>query len=92
MSRVVVVNDRDNVATALDMLPPGARIEAGGHSVVVRDAIPSGHKLALVRILSGEAVVKYGSSIGTATADIEAGSHVHVHNLAGARGRGDLRT
>jgi len=35
--------------------------------------------------------VKYGSPIGTATSDIAAGAHVHLHNLASARGRGDLR-
>ena len=39
---------------------------------------------------AGEPVVKYGSPIGTASADIAAGSHVHTHNLASTRGRGDL--
>jgi altronate dehydratase small subunit len=34
--------------------------------------------------------MKYGSVIGTAIADIEAGSHVHTHNVASTRGRGDL--
>jgi hypothetical protein len=34
--------------------------------------------------------VKYGSSIGTATADIPAGAHVHTQNVASTRGRGDL--
>jgi altronate dehydratase small subunit len=90
MSRVLVISERDNVATALDPLQAGERIETAGHSVVVREAIPSGHKVALTRIASGDVVVKYGSAIGTATADISPGSHVHVHNLAGARGRGDL--
>ena len=55
-----------------------------------RETIASGHKMALTRIASGEPVVKYGSPIGTATVDIEAGAHVHVHNVASARGRGDL--
>jgi len=41
-------------------------------------------------IRAGEAVVKYGSPIGTASADIAAGAHVHTHNVASARGRGDL--
>jgi altronate dehydratase len=91
MSPVVVVNERDNVATALEALAPGVRLEAAGHLVLVREAIPGGHKVALVRIARGEAVIKYGNSIGAATADIEAGMHVHVHNVAGARGRGDLR-
>ncbi len=32
---------------------------------------------------------KYGQVIGRATKDIEAGGHVHVHNLESTRGRGD---
>ena len=41
-------------------------------------------------IHAGEAVIKYGSPIGLATAEIAAGAHVHTHNLASTRGRGDL--
>jgi len=33
-----------------------------------------------------------GSAIGTASADIAAGAHVHTHNVASGRGRGDLDT
>lgn len=40
-----------------------------------------GHKYALVPIKAGENVIKYGSPIGHATEDIEAGAHVHTHNL-----------
>ena len=35
-------------------------------------------------------VIKYGSPIGVATATIPPGAHVHTHNVASARGRGDL--
>jgi hypothetical protein len=34
--------------------------------------------------------VKYGSAIGTATSAIQAGAHVHTHNVSSSRGRGDL--
>ena len=34
--------------------------------------------------------MKYGNPIGTATTDIAAGSHVHIHNVSSGRGRGDL--
>ncbi len=46
--------------------------------------------MALRIIRAGEAVIKYGSPIGLATAEIPAGSHVHTHNVASTRGRGDL--
>ena len=87
--RVIVITPRDNVATALDPLAPGQTIEANGHRITVRDAIASGHKIALEPSASGRSIVKYGSAIGTATADIAAGSHVHTHNVASERGRGD---
>lgn len=87
--RVIVITPRDNVATALEALAPGQTIDANGRQVTVRDAIASGHKVALSAIAAGSAVVKYGSAIGTATKDIAAGSHVHTHNVASERGRGD---
>ena len=47
-------------------------------NVEVRD---NGHKYALKFIKEGENIIKYGSPIGHATQDIEAGEHVHKHNL-----------
>ena len=88
--KVIVISARDNVATALEPLSPGQSIDVSGGTVVVREAIASGHKVALSRIAAGEPVLKYGNVIGTASVDIEAGTHVHVHNVASARGRGDL--
>jgi hypothetical protein len=88
--KVIVITARDNVATALEPLQPGERLNVDGASIDVRDAIAVGHKVALTRIGTGAAVVKYGSPIGTATREIEPGSHVHTHNVASGRGRGDL--
>jgi hypothetical protein len=88
--RALVISARDNVATALDDLEAGARVEVGEQSLAVAERIPRGHKVALRPIAGGEAILKYGSPIGTATADIPAGTHVHIHNVASARGRGDL--
>ncbi|MCL5743306.1 MAG: altronate dehydratase family protein, partial [Acidobacteria bacterium] len=72
----------DNVAVARVPLSPGASLEIGGMALAVREAVPAGHKIALARIRAGEFVRRYGETIGRATRDIEAGSHVHVHNLA----------
>ena len=87
---VIVISAGDTVATALEALEPGRTLAAGDDPVTVRDAIPRGHKVALSRIAPGAAVVKYGSSIGVATEEILPGAHVHTHNVASARGRGDL--
>ena len=90
MKPVLVISERDNVATALQALEPGRDLTLARGHVAVRDAVPSGHKIALCVIHAGEAVIKYGSPIGLATAEIPAGAHVHTHNLASTRGRGDL--
>ena len=90
MNAVLVISARDNVATALEALEPGRTIQFGAHTLRVTGAIPRGHKIAIRAITAGEAVVKYGSPIGRASADIAAGAHVHTHNVASTRGRGDL--
>lgn len=76
----------DNVATVLRAVAPGEAVRlGGGEAVPAQDAIPLCHKLALRPIRAGEAVVKYGHPIGVATAAIEPGRHVHVHNMRSAR-------
>lgn len=91
VSDIIIITPRDNVATALEPLAAGQTINANGHQITVREPIASGHKVALTPIGVGENVVKYGNPIGTATADIAAGTHVHVHNVASTRGRGDQK-
>jgi altronate dehydratase len=90
VTAVLVISERDNVATALEALESGRAIQLSAHTLLVAEAIPRGHKIALRAIPAGDAVVKYGSPIGRASADIAAGTHVHTHNLASGRGRGDL--
>lgn len=83
------------MATALADLAAGTEVEsplpgASAARLTVRSAIPFGHKLALLPIGRGQAVIKYGEVIGLATQDIAPGEHVHVHNVESQRGRGDL--
>jgi hypothetical protein len=91
MKPVLMISGRDNVATALEALAAGREIDVNGRAVIVREPIPTGHKVAVRPIPAGEVVIKYGSPIGTATAAIAPGDHVHVHNVASARGRGDIQ-
>jgi altronate dehydratase len=86
---IIVISDADNVATALEPLDAG-QVLTGAGSITVREPIPRGHKVALRAIAAGAAVMKYGSPIGLATADIPPGAHVHTHNVSSSRGRGDL--
>jgi altronate dehydratase small subunit len=80
----------DNVVTAIDDLEAGATISYDGETVELVEDVPFGHKIALVDFESGDDVVKYGETIGTATDPIEPGEWVHTHNCESARGRGDI--
>lgn len=90
---VIVMDERDHVATALRELQPGEAVtcEVAGvtRAVAVIQVIPFGHKVAIVPIAEGDHVRKYGEVIGRANCGIPVGSHVHVHNIEGIRGRGD---
>ena len=65
--------------------------EKTGRSVTALDAIPFGFKIAVRPMKKGNPVIKYGLPIGVASRDIAPGSLVHIHNIEGARGRGDLK-
>jgi altronate dehydratase small subunit len=86
----IVISTADNVATALEGLEAGQHLQVGSSSVTLAEAIPRGHKFAIAPIRAGQKVMKYGSAIGNATTDIAPGAHVHTHNVASTRGRGDL--
>ena len=90
----IVLNPKDNVAVALQDIKAGSEVELkiGPQNalVTIGEPINFGHKFSLKHIEPGEPIVKYGEVIGEATAAIEPGYHVHLHNLASRRGRGDL--
>lgn len=90
MTNALVIHPQDNVAVALRDLAPGDALEMAEGTpqpaIIAQEAIPFGHKVALAPITNGATVIKYGESIGLATADIQPGEHVHVHNLRSVRG------
>ena len=79
--RVLALDADDSVANALEPLAPGDHIHAHGRDVVVKEAVPMGHKVAVSAIRAGAAVLKFGEPIGIARCDIEPGCHVHTHNV-----------
>ena len=90
----LIIKKIDNVATALQDIEPGNFVTAKHgeerFTIEARDKIPFGFKIALKNIPKGEPIIKYGEVIGRASIDIEEGALVHIHNLEGTRGRGDL--
>jgi altronate hydrolase len=77
---VIRIHADDNVVIARQQLMSGAVLTTEG--VTVSGLIPPGHKVASRAIAVGEPVIRYGQTIGAATAPIAPGQHVHVHNLA----------
>jgi len=92
--KVIVINEKDNVATALEPLSAGTKVsvevQGATEKIKLLSDIPMGHKLALRDMEEGEAVIKYGEPIGQSTVRITRGEHVHVHNVV-SQPRGGLR-
>ena len=51
------------------------------------EPIPYQHKFSVADIDPGEEIIKDDMSIGYATDEIQAGRHVHVHNMTGRRSK-----
>ena len=77
MPDFIHIHPNDNVAVALKTVPAGT-VFAG---VAAAAEIPQGHKMALKPMAEGDQVVKYGFSIGHATASVAPGEWVHTHNM-----------
>jgi galactarate dehydratase len=81
----ILMHEKDNVAIVANDggLPPGTVLPPGvpGAGLALRDKVPQGHKVALVDIASGQAVLRYNVAIGYALQDIAAGSWVHERLL-----------
>ena len=88
------LSERDNVATLLEDAASGTEVPVRfgkeTSDVAAVEDIPFGFKVAVADIAKGAAIIKYGEAIGIAARDIKRGEMVHIHNLEGARGRGDL--
>ena len=79
--RLLVLSPDDNVAVACQDLAAGTAVTLGRDGVALQGDIELGHKVACRAISKGEKIVKYGAPVGSATDDIKAGEHVHLHNM-----------
>ncbi|HXZ51946.1 MAG TPA: UxaA family hydrolase, partial [Burkholderiales bacterium] len=73
------LHPNDDVVIARVEIPTGTLV--AGEKVRAATRIPAGHKLAVRDIAAGQPVKRYDQIIGFATSAIQAGEHVHVHNL-----------
>jgi altronate hydrolase len=77
MPDFIHIHPDDNVAVALRPIAAGT-VFAG---ITATADIPQGHKMALAPLAANDQVIKYGFSIGHATAEIAPGAWVHTHNM-----------
>ncbi|MDN3920591.1 UxaA family hydrolase [Roseateles violae] len=78
-SPLIRLHANDNILVAREPIALGQQIEDLG--LRVRAQVAAGHKIAAQAIAAGAQVRKYNTVIGFAARDIEAGEHVHTHNL-----------
>lgn len=91
MIHFIVHGRKDTVGVAAVDLEAGQ--EANGWNMesdetirqTVSEAIPLGHKIALRDVDEGGVVTKYNVPVGKTIRRIQAGEHVHTHNLKTAR-------
>lgn len=77
MDKAIIINEKDNVAVALENLTKGDSC----FGITLKTDVPEKHKFSLKDISAGEKVIKYGFPIGIAETDIKCGEHIHSHNL-----------
>ena len=75
------LNPADDVVIARVEIPAGTLLVKEGN-VRLAARVPAGHKIAVRAVKAGQPVRRYNQIIGFASQGIEAGEHVHVHNLA----------
>jgi SAF domain len=78
---VIVLHPADNVVVCRRNVSAGEALPIDGEIITASADIALGHKIARRFIPEGAFVIKYGMSIGSATADIQPGEWVHMHNL-----------
>jgi altronate dehydratase small subunit len=85
----LLMNKSDNVVTVISLIIEQEEVifESEGNliHIKVKNTIPFGHKVAISDIKKGDTVIKYGTVIGEAKENIEAGDYVHTHNLVSLR-------
>ncbi len=78
---LILLDVKDNVAVCRRPVAAGESLEIEGRRFAAAADVDLGHKIACAPIRPGAEIVKYGMSIGSATAPIAPGDWVHVHNM-----------
>ena len=77
--RAIKINKKDNVAVVIKEAKKGDVLE--GMDITLLSDVPQGHKVALVPMAKGDAVIRYGVTLGYLTEDVEKGAWINEKML-----------
>lgn len=80
----LILHPSDNVGILINGGIAGSFVIIPGtekREILLKENIPSGHKVAVVNLISGTPIIKSGQTIGLCGRNISAGEHVHLHNI-----------
>lgn len=91
--QIFIHEKEDDVGVAVTDLEEGNKARAKvlksddlvEKEVTPKEEIPLTHKIALVDMEKGHDVIEYGEIIGRTSQKVEAGEHVHTHNIKSLR-------
>lgn len=84
-------NRGDHVAVAVAPIAAGEQVSVayldddGEQTLDARTDVPYGHKIALVSLAADAPVLEYSTQVAVTRMAIDAGAHVHTHNVKTAR-------
>lgn len=81
MSALILLHPDDNVLVCRAPVTAGQPLTIGSARIVAGADVPVGHKIARTALSVGDKVLKYGAPIGSMTAAVRPGEHVHLHNM-----------
>jgi hypothetical protein len=79
--KLLRIHRNDNVFIVVSPVQPGDKDTVEGQEIVFTQRVAIGHKVAAQFIHESEKIFKCGVPIGSASEDIPAGAHIHLHNL-----------
>jgi len=76
-----LLHERDNILIVRRFIAEGDSIDIDGQSLIATKSVDVGHKLARYALTKGQKVIRFGAPIGSISANVELGEHVHTHNM-----------
>ncbi|WP_044559041.1 UxaA family hydrolase [Azospirillum sp. B4] len=81
ISPLILLHPDDNVLVVRAAIRAGDALDIDGIPITAAQDVTVGHKLARRALAAGDKVLKYGAPIGSMTAAVAVGGHVHMHNM-----------